>query len=58
MLMMFYALSAIGLMFVANLSVIFSKKTEKRFLRVILLIIAAASLISAFLLMLAVLATF
>ncbi|HBI05179.1 MAG TPA: hypothetical protein DDY49_14260 [Paenibacillaceae bacterium] len=58
MLTMFYALSAIGLMFVANFSVIFSKKTEKKFLRVILLIIAAASLVSAFLFMLAVLAAF
>lgn len=55
---MFYALSAIGLMFIANLSIIFSRKTEKKFLRVILLILAAGGLIGAFLFMLATLTSF
>jgi hypothetical protein len=49
MLKMFYAMSAIGLMFLANFAVLFSKKTEKKALQVILWIVAAGSLIGAFL---------
>lgn len=58
MLKMFYAISAMGLMFAANLFIIFSRKTEKKFLRVILLILALAGLISSFLFMLVVLTSF
>jgi len=58
MLKMFYAMSAIGLMFLANFAVLFSKKTEKKALQVILWIVAAGSLIGAFLFMLVVLFSF
>lgn len=58
MQIMFYALTAIGLMFVTNFSIIYARKTGKKLFQVILYILAFASLITAFLFILAVLATF
>lgn len=58
MLLMFYAITAIGLMFAANIAIITARKTLKPLLRIVLYVIAAASLIGAFLFILAVLSTF
>lgn len=58
MQIMFYALTAIGLMFVTNFAIIYARKTGKKLFQVILYVVAFVSLIAAFIFMLAVLATF
>jgi len=55
---MFYALSAIGLMIVASVTIVFARKLQWRLLRFALSTVAYASLIVAFFLMVAVLITF
>jgi hypothetical protein len=56
--LMFYALSAIGLMIVASVTIVFARKLQWRLLRFALSTVAYASLIVAFFLMVAVLITF
>ncbi|GEN33709.1 MULTISPECIES: DUF2768 family protein [Aneurinibacillus] len=56
--LMFYALSAIGLMIVASVTIVFARKLQRRLLRFALSTVAYASLIVAFFLMVAVLITF
>lgn len=58
MQMMFYALTAIGLMFVTNFSIVYARKTGKKLFQGVLYLVAFTSLIAAFIFMLAVLATF
>ncbi|MED0669877.1 DUF2768 family protein [Aneurinibacillus aneurinilyticus] len=56
--MMFYALSAIGLMILASFTIVFARKLQQRIVRFALSAVAYASLVVAFFLMIAVLITF
>jgi hypothetical protein len=58
MQLMFYALSAMGLMIVASFTIIFSRKVKQRAFRFLLSAVAYISLIISFFLMVAVLITF
>lgn len=58
MQMMFYALSAIGLMILASFTIVFARKLQQRIIRFALSAVAYASLVVAFFLMIAVLITF
>lgn len=55
---MFYALSAIGMMFASNFFIIYARKSSKKVFRFSLSVFAYVGLIGAFLLMMAVLLTF
>lgn len=56
--LMFYALSAIALMIVSSVTIVFARKLRRRLVRFALSTVAYASLVVAFFLMVAVLITF
>jgi hypothetical protein len=58
MLLMFYALSSMGLMILASLVIIWARKMQRRLVRFVFSTVAYVSLVVSFFLMLAVLIRF
>ncbi|MED0674977.1 MULTISPECIES: DUF2768 family protein [Aneurinibacillus] len=58
MQLMFYALSAIGLMILASVTIVVARTRKRRVWRFLLSTVAYASLVASFFLMVAVLITF
>jgi hypothetical protein len=58
MLLMFYALSSMGLMILASLVIVWARKMQRRLVRFVFSTVAYVSLVVSFFLMLAVLIRF